>query len=430
MAVRSRWKVVTGVAAASLFAACVVTAPGMVAAQSEDGSSGETAPIPVTLDILADLNGGDNSQWAADYPDEYFSYLGGVDEIEPATTSSSLLGNVQSHAALRANMEVYGGANGAVPLAEQFGATCISCKSQAFSDLYDEYGMKAYTDVAYDDVKDEIDFWDCLNCHDGEPGGELGPNLEPSNILMRNFPDTMTTKEAVCGQCHNTLGPYTRGAIMNAAIEDGKTLEDIDPYAYGVDPDAILQAELENGVALNTDEETGIQTLNMQHPDVEIFQGSVHQSMGLACTDCHMPATENDEGEAYTYHNASQGPLENEVALEFCLTCHAGTEGIETTADMKAWVEGLQEGQGVAEQELTDKLAQLSDAIAAGMENGVDEAVLDDARDAYLHAKLYLDYSHGSAEEPGQKIAHNPQAMRDYVAQGCELVDEALEELA
>ena len=70
--------------------------------------------------------------------------------------------------------------------------------------------------------------------------------------------------------------------MSDQAIAEGKTLNDIDPYRYGVDADALLKAELEDGIKLAVDEESGVQTFYLPVSDIEILQGSVHQSMGLS----------------------------------------------------------------------------------------------------------------------------------------------------
>ncbi len=401
-------------------AACAPTGNSPKSAETDASSKG----LFVSQEVLDHINGGDNSQWAQEFPDEYLSYISGVAEIEPSSTPDSFIGDDHSHAALRATMDAYGAQDGQVSYLEATGASCLACKTVYFSDLYKEKGMAAYN-IPYSEVKGKYTYWDCLNCHEGKPGGAVGAQLETGKTLLRNFPTKLSDKDLACAQCHNSLTSYAAADITGKAIAEGKTLSDIDPYRYGVDADALLKAEVEDGVPLTDDEPSGTQSLYMPLADVEFFQGSVHQSMGLTCTDCHMPMVKNSEGKSFTSHNASQGPLENDAALETCLTCHKN-QGIGSTDQMRDWVHGKQAELGAKETDLASKLDKLKGLVADGTAKGKDASVLNKAKDNFLHAQLYLDYTKGAVQTPGQKIAHNPTASRDYIERGEKLVDEAI----
>lgn len=415
---RSIMVVSTAVVLLVAFVACAPAYKSDVRSQAAEG-------ITVSQETLEKINGGDNAQWAKDYPDQYFSYLSGVGEVEPSITKDSDIGDVHSHATLRANMIAYGGQNGQIPYLETSGASCISCKSVYFSKLYDEMGMDAFS-VSYADIKDKYAYWDCLNCHKEEPGDAIGGQLVLGETLTRSFPTKLTDKDLACAQCHNSLTPYSMvDGINGKAAGEGKTLADIDPYRYGVDPDGLMKAELEDGAQLTTDEVTGLQTFYIPLADIEIYEGGTHQSMGLNCVDCHMPAMKSEGGSAYTSHNASQSPLENEAAVEKCLTCHAN-QGISGADQMRDWVREKQATLGTQEIMLENKLTQIEDLMVAAVVSGKDGAVFDKIRDNYLHAKLYHDYARSAVESPGQKIAHNSESMTNYVERGLRLADEAI----
>lgn len=406
-----------------LLGACVACVPkNNEAAPKPENVEREGVFVPVS--VLKQINGGDNIEWAQEFPDQYLSYLSGIGELEPSSLPESDLGDLHSHAALRVSMDKYGAQNGQISYLERSGANCLSCKSSYFNELYDELGMEAYN-VPYSEFAGKYAYWDCLACHEDKPGGPLRAKLVAGTTLLRNFPTALSERDLVCAQCHNSLTPYSRKAMSDQAIAEGKTLNDIDPYRYGVDADALLKAELEDGIKLAVDEESGVQTFYLPVSDIEILQGSVHQSMGLSCVDCHMPTMQNASGGNFTSHNASQGPLENTAALEKCLTCHKN-QGIENVDQMRTWARDKQAALGMQVTALSEKLDELKSLIVNGAANGADDAVLDQARDGYLHARLYLDYVQGAVHTPGQKIAHNPEAMRDYIERGIRLTEEAI----
>ena len=235
---------------------------------------------------------------------------------------------------------------------------------------------------------------------DPEGGNTYGDATSTSAKAL--FP----AEDYVCGQCH-AMFP---GA---AYLEDAN--KGIDQYKYGFEPEEMLRAMKEYYEANPVTETTicaGMVGVPMLDPEidtvlyltdacteVELFQDSNHQKMGLTCTDCHMPQIEASGGTTYTYHNMTQSPLENPAALEKCLTCHK-SQGIEDADAMVAFVKGKMDELAQIQQATKTKLdefhAKLADAVAAG---NADEAKLQAAKDAYNLANVYFLYQ-GTAMRP------------------------------
>lgn len=409
------------IAAGSVAAAAmgIVFAVGAFAAEdATDSSNGSGTATEVDRIALTTPNKS-WEEWWGEYPDQVDSFFSGMDEVEQD-------GKVHSHALLYATVQ-----EGSAASTTQFGTACASCKSTLVTTLYDEMGADAFSQP-WDEYADQIDWWECALCHeDGQPGGELTYGAAVAKVFGSSLLDTVASEEAACGQCHNFMGAtYGRGVLMSKIQSGEVSVEDCDPYRYGTDPDSLMKAALEDGYEMPVDETTGIATFQANHPEVEVFQGSVHQSLGLSCVDCHMPQKTDDDGNAYTSHDASSTPIENEEALEFCLTCHAA-QGIEDTDAMKQFVLDAEQEVRDLETAFYDKQAQAKDLIADATANGnADEDVLQDARDTYTRATWYVRYADGGSEIQGQKVAHNPDAIKDYIERATSMMDDVLDQLS
>ena len=400
------WKkgVITGCAA--VFAVALVAC----ASHTANSSSDEASAVAGDPSVAAYTSW---EQWKDEFPDQVSSFYSGRSETE-------VDGKVHSHAFFNENLKVYymNGDRGP-SMAESTGMVCSSCKSTSFNTLYDEMGMDAYT-ASWDENVDTVDWWDCGLCHvDGDPTGELAYATTNAKRTQTSLLDTLPASQAVCGQCH---GAMTMTAML---LPEGSDL-----YKYGTNPGALLQFALENGVktkaAAGEAGEAGLEVLNgLNHSDLELFQGGVHAEQGLGCTDCHMPKKTNADGEEYTSHDASSTPLENEEALEYCLTCHT-SQGVNSTDEMKQFILDAQAEIAEMKDNFNEVKTQFEQKFVEAWKSGsVDEATLEEGRDAYLHANFYLRYcGTGSEEIPGQKVAHNPEMMRSYIEQATAMLED------
>ncbi len=302
--------------------------------------------------------------------------------------------------------------------------SCVSCKSSRFNMLYEQDALGAFTNP-YDDESVELvdgQYWDCALCHAGEPGESVDSNLVYFNAMLGDRGGNLSAGEKACGQCHNSFD-YER------MVTAGDDIYHFDPYRYGFSADSLLQAALEDGLQ-SVDEETGIETVMVFHPEMEFFQNSVHDSMGLDCTSCHMTKTADENGEAFTNHDASGSPLENEVALQQCLTCHEA-QGIGTTDEMVKMVRGKQEEAATLESNLDERLSELENEIRVAVAEGTKSTeALEKARSNYTKAYYYLHYVRGRYADDGVKVAHNPVETFNLLERADELVSEGVGVLA
>lgn len=391
-----------------LTVSCAACAPKVVG-----NSAGDAADAAVT-GAFVQTKDASWEKWRSEYPLEVDSFFDGMDEVEAWD------GKVHSHAMLYANVPV----SAADP--QTNGTACIACKSTTGTKLYEEMGLDSFSQP-WDEYEDSIDWWDCGLCHvDATPGGELHYNGMAATAFGGTLLDSIDQKQAVCGQCHNYYGAvYTRGGLMKKMQSGEVDYNSVDPYRYGTDPESLMKAALEDGYEMNVDPETGIATFQANHPEIEIFQGSVMQEEGLACIDCHMPTKTSEDGQPYTSHNASSSPLENEEALEFCLTCHT-EQGVESTDEMKQFVKDAQQSVADLEAQFTEKQTQLHGLIKDATAAAEESDALNEARDLYTRGTWYVRYADGGGDFKGQKVAHNPYGEREYVQQAIDMMDQGI----
>jgi len=348
------------------------------------------------------------ADWKDKYPDQYKSYMSGAGDYKEKD------GLAHSHAVLRQSAEVY---PRGLYASTNAGMGCIACKSADINTLYEQYGDKVWT-MKYEDLRDKVvDFYGCYSCHENNPEGTLTGASVSYRKLAGDYYKTLAPGDVACGQCHNALGGYTR----RLAKIPGKNLDNLHPYRYGTDADAILKAFVEDGDKLPVDKD-GVQYFYSGHPDVEIFQGSTHQSLGLTCASCHMPQQTNESGKQYTSHDASGSPLKNEAALKYCLTCHK-SQGIESTDAMVKFVKGKQGDLVNANKDVQASLDKLHGLIVAGT---TDTNVDKKARELYIKARWYQGYSNCDAQVPGTKAPHAFDKMNNYLTQAKKVADEGI----
>lgn len=310
---------------------------------------------------------------------------------------------------------------------------CVACKSSLFVDAYEERGFEVFnSEILDEDNMKFLDgqYWDCKSCHTMKDGQwVVQPQAAYANAKF--FPkvaaafEQLNDKEVVCGQCHNTVSP--RNFVKSEA-----DMQNYDPYRYGFDLDSRYKAMVEDEL-YTIDEATGIKMVTMNHPQVEIFQGSIHQSMGLTCVDCHMPQTTDDSGAAYTSHAASSRPSKSNVAMEKCLTCHKTQDNIGSVDEMRTWLADKQAAQAARQNEVEEHLSELYDAILAAVNDGsVADDALEQAKDKYSLANWYTKEQQQNLIDPidGAQIAHDPDEVKQLLERADVLVEEGMALLA
>ncbi|WP_302223524.1 ammonia-forming cytochrome c nitrite reductase subunit c552 [uncultured Adlercreutzia sp.] len=409
-------------AAAVLVLACAACAPqGTPTAQTGgEAPSPEAAAEAAVEGALIQTGNHSWEKWQKEYPGQYETFIRGIDDVEDWD------GKVHGHAALYANTLHATYSKDSIA---QFGTSCIACKSTTATDLYNEMGIDGFMndwDTYAGKDGEKVDWYDCGLCHvDGTPGGELKPGGMAATAFGAPLFEQVTDKEAVCGQCHNYIGAvYTRGGLMEKMKAGEVDPTSVNPWRYGFDPENLMKAALEDGYEMMVNPETGIATFQANHPEVEIFQGSVHQELGMTCVDCHGVKMQGESGE-FTSHGFSESPLENPEALEYCLTCHTA-QGVTDAEAMKEFVAAAQKKMADAEEAFNAKSEQLQGLIVAAKDGGADEAALEQAKENFTKATWFVRYADGGGDFPGMKIAHNPKGEIDYVERASVLMDEGI----
>ena len=298
---------------------------------------------------------------------------------------------------------------------------CYQCKSSYANEYIIENGEETAAEPLDEEFVENMNgqIWDCYLCHDTTFEQEADATVLMFSEVGGSWYDELTAEDRVCGQCHNHA--YHKPMFLS-----GMDWSDYQPFKYGHDVDSVLAAEKEYGFG-SYEESTGITTYRTNHAELEVLVDSNHYALGITCVDCHMPTvTDEESGEAYTDHNASQSPLENEAALEYCLTCHA-SQGIETTEDMVAMVRELQNETTKTGDEVSAKLATLHDLIAdATATEGFDEDILNEARETYTTAKFYMEWGTNGNGSGYVKVVHNPELITSLLQRAGSMIDEAI----
>lgn len=410
-----------GAVCAAMTIVALVTGCASQAGPSDEGASWTGSEDPAFADLVAL------------YPNEYeSSQVHKTDEEGEDNSHANLPAQLKTPAVRAGGVAIIREVSADDPEKAEIPKACLSCKTSLFNDMYAEEGMAVFdagnnmTDADFAALDDQ--YFDCYSCHAWKDG-KL--NLEPGIIFAQaevfpqaaEFFDGLNAEEAVCGQCHNyalgrdALGGYTE-----------EQAQDCNPFKYGTDPEGMYRYLLEIE-AYSVDEATGIKLLKANHPQVETFQGSIHQSMGLSCVDCHMNTVEDAQGSAYTSHDASSSVAADDEAMARCLTCHETQSGIATVEDMRAFLGERQAAQASRQGEVEQELAGLYDLIAARVQDGtVDEGALQEAKDAYSFAYFLVKEQQQNLNDPvdGAQIAHDPAQMRSMLERASVLVEEGV----
>ena len=246
-------------------------------------------------------------------------------------------------------------------------------------------GFEALNPLPYDEaVKDVKHPIGCIDCHDPQTmelrvtrpafmegikvlkasQGELDfdVNRDATHLEMRSY---------VCGQCH--VEYYFKG--------DEKRLTF--PWSKGVSVDSVYAYYQESGFKDWTHAETGAPMLKAQHPEFEMFNQGTHFSAGVSCADCHMPYKRIGAQKVSDHHVRS--PLLDVAAS--CQTCHR-----EDESALLARAETIQDRHVRLRDMALTSLVDLIDDLKGAIEDGMDESILDEAREWQRKASFYVDF--------------------------------------
>ncbi|EEG78469.1 ammonia-forming cytochrome c nitrite reductase subunit c552 [Dethiobacter alkaliphilus] len=270
---------------------------------------------------------------------------------------------------------------GRLPDLETRPATCLSCKSTDVVVLQDKYGDEWYSRSFAEVVGDNA--IGCLDCHDANDASVTYQRDYLTKALEQNTFRNINPEgraDLTCAQCHVNyhFNPETREPVLPWSI--GLTVEDqFEHYNQGPRYNDEWEHEI-----------TGALVAKVQHPEYELYHEgqiqSVHSAIGMGCTDCHMPAVTDADGNEFTSHRWTT-PLEH--IEDSCLTCHSdwGAEGIiERT-------EGVQSGVYEQQNRVGYELEEFILAVGEARENDtVSAEELERLQAIHREAQFYWDF--------------------------------------
>lgn len=252
------------------------------------------------------------------------------------------------------------------------GASCLACKTAEYEKLIVENGTKVFA-ADFQNTAQNVEFGiTCYNCHRNTPGEKVqitSPHFTKGLELLTFEPKVGTQ---ACAQCHVEY------------YFEKESLEPVLPWKNGVGVDEIEAYYDEMGFYDWEHPRTGTQLIKVQHPEFEMFTGSVHDSMGVTCISCHMPKlTEN--GQEYRSHWA-KSPLK--TPEESCGQCHR-----EDLKSVVASAQSTQKGVDAKEVEVSDKLVKLTKDLTAAIESKkLDDKTLEELRSLHRKAQYRWDF--------------------------------------
>ncbi|MBS4008187.1 MAG: ammonia-forming cytochrome c nitrite reductase subunit c552 [Clostridium sp.] len=259
-------------------------------------------------------------------------------------------------------------------------ATCMFCKS---SDVYWQWNQNINYESNTGELLDQGVIRNpitCVQCHSPHVGGlrfvqpALREAIERMPAEHPGKDDPLQSR--VCAQCHvnYNFNPQARGIefpfVKVAQMPD---------YIQGMN----VWRETKTGGWEHP--EVGTMLYKVQHPETELYWGSVHHQLGVSCADCHMPKRTAANGQLYTNHWLT-GPLN--FPEEACGRCHQQT-GEELTNRVRAIQDDV---YGLKQTVMTTMDAALDNFAAAQDAANVNEELLEEARQSYFMAHLYWEW--------------------------------------
>lgn len=291
---------------------------------------------------------------------------------------------------------------------EKTTATCLTCKSAQVPGLIQKLGPQYYTTPFSEIIKLAKDPISCSDCHN--------PKTMELRITRPAFKEAMARRGVdvdkatrqemrsyVCGQCH-----------VEYYFQPG-TVKLIFPWDKGFTPDEVYQYYEEIKFKDHEHPATGTPLLKAQHPEFDMFQGSVHQSAGVACADCHMPYTK--EGNVKITSHWWTSPLK--TIQESCGACHR-----QDAEYLKGRVLYIQRKTADLQKRAGKALVEAIAAIeAASKTPRADQKLLESARQLHRQAQWYWDW----VDAENSMGFHNPPLAMSTSGKAIDLAHQARE---
>ncbi|WP_026476547.1 ammonia-forming cytochrome c nitrite reductase subunit c552 [Alkaliphilus transvaalensis] len=360
------------------------------------------------------------SEWEEEYPDQYNTYLrnsemvkttyGGSEPYDYLEKYPDLLvlydGMGFSKDYLRARGHVYSLEDVIETSRPKPGASCLSCKTPDYLALVNEYGTEFYA-MDFDEMAAKVTSpISCYDCHTNTPG-EVVLTRDHLQTALDKMEMEFSMNNLVCAQCHVEyyLDPETKEVTL--------------PWDNGISVDGIEKYFDDKGYYDWIHPTTGTPLLKVQHPEFETYMmGSVHSNLGMSCVDCHMPRTENDDGDIFNSHHWTS-PLH--TIQQSCMSCHTGDP-----QDLIERVENIQKGVADKTNEVSALIVELIEELTIAIESGTySEEFLDQVRDYHRKAQWRWDFVfvENSTGFHNSQLAHETlDAARQYAEEGLALL--------
>jgi len=342
----------------------------------------------------------DNSKWGQNYPQEYDSYLkaritdtktkfGGAfprDYLDADPYKIILFAGygfskdyLQARGHYYAVEDVTNSKRIKTPVNA---ATCWTCKSTDVPRLMNKMGVSRFYAANFHDLKNEITHpIGCQDCHDPATMKLkfTRPVLtEALKAMGQNIKDIthQQMRSLVCAQCHVE---YYFKNDRYAGLKNYLTL----PWKNGTSVEAMISYYDSLNFSDYKHPISGTPIVKAQHPDYELYLTGIHSYRDVSCADCHMPYR-TEGGVKFTDHHI-QSPLLN--ISNSCAVCHRWSEG-----DIRTRIETIQTKASNAMLTAEEALVKAHFDIAAGMQSGVTDKDLIEARRLLRQAQFRWDY--------------------------------------
>lgn len=186
------------------------------------------------------------------------------------------------------------------------GASCMACKSAEYEGLYAEYGEDLFAKDFQEMVQDVEQGITCYTCHRNTPGEGVQPTTLHFNGTKEKLDEEIKPGTQACAQCHVEYYMDEESKEVILPWDNGLGINDIEAYY-----DEREYADWQHP-------RTGTPLIKVQHPEFEMYSGSLHDSLHVSCADCHMP-TMTEEEQEYKSHWVTS-PLK--TPIESCGSCH------------------------------------------------------------------------------------------------------------
>lgn len=285
-------------------------------------------------------------------------------------------------------------------------AACYTCKSSQVPGLVEKYGDEFYK-MSFEEIGKEItEPVGCLNCHDPKTN-ELVITQQPLIEAFKrqgidvNKASRQEKRTLVCAQCHVTYYFPT---------DTNKTTF---PWDKGLDVASQLAYYDEINFTEWVNPDTGTPLVKPRHEEYEYFKGSVHESAGVSCADCHMAYMKQGNQKISSHKWGS--PMDN--MEQSCMTCHR--EGEEW---LRSNVEKIQSSTKALSDRGGEVITTTINTLKAAKNTpNIDQEMLKKAQRLHRYGQYYLD----TVYVTNGYGFHNPQRTMSDLATGIDYCQEA-----